>query len=535
MNRLATLLLALSLLGCGADDANDVQPVEDAGPDTPEPLDQGAKPVDTPPIAEVTESPDTPTGDLDASDLSDAPDVPDVPATPSDPGAPPPDTGPVFQLPEAAGVYPFDGCSTGDPEARFLGESGPPPTLTPGGIATVFVVFANCGDTPWTAAPAVGPNGHKLGSQAPQDNTHWGVHRVPLPGDVGPGQLVRVDFDIKAPDLPGYYGFRWRIVNEGVAWLDESSPEHTVAVATSSTPATLQELFAGKAHFVVDQDPVPVNGPSSGHREAYAVNRTDVGPATVYLYHRCFGQSAADASICLSISEDGGTSFAAFLGEIIGPDPGHIFSVAPTVIQKGSTWTMVYEESHVAALYWAQSSDGIDWVKKGQLLSKKSGEWDGGANATPGAFVDADGTIYVFYAGFPVGGAHMSIGYASGKSMKTLKKYGGNPVFSPPATGWDKGQLSMARVVEQGGVYYMIHEGAALDFTCEGANKYGWGMAKSADLKTWSPLPSNPLGLAGSGCGNDMPSLFIRFDGEVFAYHTSKDTKRIVREHLVAK
>ena len=544
------LLLAVVAVACGDDEPAGEGSPQDLGstaevisPDVATP-DDAAEPVDPGALVDLappldSESPPDPglaqdlmvPGDEGEDEGTSAPDPGPVP----DPGPEPVDSGPPFELPKAAGVYAYGLCDGGDPVALFVAEQTPPATMSPGQSAPVHVVLANCGAETWLAAPAVGSKGHKLGSQSPQDNTHWGMQRVALPADVQPGQMVRVDFQATAPAQPAPYGYQWKLVDEGVAWIDEPTPEHFIDVKTSDKVATLGDLFAGTAKFVVDQDPVPVVGPSSGHREAFAVNRTDVGPATVYLYHRCFGQSAADASICLSISHDGGGSFSEFLGEIVGPDPGHIFSVAPAVIQKSGTWYMAYEESHVAAVYWAQSADGKAWTKKGQLLDKKSSAWDGGANATPGAFVDTDGKIYVFWAGFPVGGDKMSVGYASGTAMKSLKKYAGNPVLAPAAAGWSKGQVSMARVVRQGDTYYMVHEGAEVDFTCAGYNRYGWGMAKSSDLKSWTPLPQNPLGQASSGCGNDMPSLFVRFDGHVFVYHTSKDTKRIVREHLVPK
>ena len=552
------VLMAIAVVGCttveprvGADDDDVGWGLGFGGLDATESVD-GAPLLDAPPITDVGDLADAQPEDVALLPVPDAAPLPDAVARPYDSGVvedvldvagpspdidTPEDTGspdPVWTLPTGPGVYAFGQCGAGDPPARFVAEGAPPDTLAPGQGAPVWVAFANCGDATWAAKPAVGPSGHKLGSQSPQDNTQWGFKRVALPGDVAPDELVRVDFSISAPSTPGSYGYQWKIVDEGVQWLEGPSPQHMVSVESAAAKvATLADLWTGAAHFAVDQDPVPVNGPSSGHREAYAVNRTDVGPTTVYLYHRCFGQSGADASICLSISHDGGDSYAEFLGEIVAPDPGHIFSVAPAVIKKGNEWLMVYEESHVAALYWATSGDGRTWTKKGQLLNKKNGAWDGGALATPGALVDTSGTIYVFYAGFPVGGTSMSLGYASGSSMGNLKKYAGNPIMTPPSGGWSKGQLSMPRVVEQGGFFYMIHEGADTDYTCQGYNKYGWGMARSTDLQSWTSLPQNPLGQSKSGCGNDMPSLFIRYDGHVFAFHTSADTKRIVREHLV--
>lgn len=447
----------------------------------------------------------------------------------------------VGQSPPGAGVYPYLGCQAGGPAAQFVAEGPPPPSLKVGQTAAVWVAFANCGSQAWIAKPALGPTGHKVGAQAPQDNKNWGFDRVALPGDVAPNQVVRVDFNVTAPAVGGATGYQWQIVNEGVVWIDGPSPLHSVDVQGGDPPppppgsvATLADLWSGAAHFVVDQEPVPLSGVNSGHREAFAVNRTDLGPKTVYMYHRCFGQSAAVASICLSVSSDGVDSFSEFVGEIVAPDPGHIFCVAPSVAQVGGQWVMVYEESNVATAYWAQSGDGKQWSKKGALLPKPAGAWDSGAISTPSILVGADNKVHVFYAGMVTGGTSMSIGRADGVDVGSLAKFV-NPVMVPPGAGWNGGQLSMPRVVFQNGWYYMVFEGADVDFTCEAYNKYGWGMARSQDLGNWVVLPDSPLGQSKGGCGQDMPSLFVRFDGNVFVFHTSADTTHVIREHLAWK
>ncbi|MBI5508922.1 MAG: hypothetical protein HY903_09230 [Deltaproteobacteria bacterium] len=298
--------------------------------------------------------------------------------------------------------------------------------------------------------------------------------------------------------------------------------------ASASAFPTFDDLWNRRAAFAVDQDPVPVRDSYAGHREAFAVNRTDIGARTVYLYHRCF-LPGSDASICLSLSSDGGQTFPNYRGQVVAPEPGHIFAVAPSVAKVGNTWVMVYEESNVAAVYWAESSDGLTWQRRGLLIGHGGGgAWDA-VTATPGIFVD-QGRIYVFYAGFAAGATDMNIGYAAGTSMTSLSKYSGNPVFRHAASGWDGGHVSMPKVVREGSWYYMIYEGADLDYTCNANNRYGFGVARSSDLRAWERFAANPIRRSADGCGNDMPSPFVRYDGKIFAYHTSDDTRRIVRE-----
>lgn len=503
------------------------------------------------PAQDVVVVPDTAAEVAPIPDTAVEPDTPPPPDIPppdiAPPDIPPPDTAPpdtvlptigAGQAPPNAGVFPYSGCQAGGPSAQFVAEAPPPASMQPGETANVWIAFGNCGDQTWLAKPALGPVGHKLGAQAPQDNKNWGFDRVALPADVAPGQVVRVDFTIAAPAVAGPTGYQWQMVDEGVAWFGALSPLHSVAVQGGPPPAggiaTLADLWSGAAQFVVDQEPVPLQGVNSGHREAFAVNRTDLGGKTVYMYHRCFGQSDVLASICLSISSDGADSFGEFAGEIVAPEPGHLFAVAPSVAQVAGQWVMVYEESNVAQVYWAQSPDGKQWTKKGALLSKPAGAWDSGAMSTPSILVGPDGAVHVFYAGMAAGATHMAIGRADGSGPGSLTKLG-SPVMVPTGSGWSGGQLSMPRVVLQNGWYYMVFEGADSDFTCEAYNKYGWGLARSQDLTNWSVLPINPLGQSKGGCGQDMPSLFVRYDGHVFVFHTSADTTHVVREHLAFK
>ena len=82
--------------------------------------------------------------------------------------------------------------------------------------------------------------------------------------------------------------------------------------------------------------------------------------------------------------------------------------------------------------------------------------------------------------------------------------------------------------------YYLFFEASTDNWennTING-NKFGWGVARSYDLTRWSAYQGNPIEINGGGCGLDMPNPFIRYDGQVFVYHTSADKTQIVRMHL---
>jgi len=108
--------------------------------------------------------------------------------------------------------------------AAFVSQSVA--SVMPAGTTqTVTVTMKNTGTTTWTAADA-----YRLGSRAPQDNDIWGRNRVLLPNNVLPGEEVTFTFSITAPQTPGTYNFRWRMVRDGVEWFGEFTPNRLVTV-----------------------------------------------------------------------------------------------------------------------------------------------------------------------------------------------------------------------------------------------------------------------------------------------------------------
>jgi N-acetylneuraminic acid mutarotase len=114
--------------------------------------------------------------------------------------------------------------------AVFVGQSVPG-LMAEGQQYQVSVTMRNVGDTTWTPEQA-----YLLGSQNPQDNTTWGLNRVGLPGPVAPGQQVTFQFTATAPANPGTYDFAWRMVQEGVQWFGDFTPDVPVVVQVG--PAT---------------------------------------------------------------------------------------------------------------------------------------------------------------------------------------------------------------------------------------------------------------------------------------------------------
>ncbi|MCA9695656.1 MAG: hypothetical protein KC636_39125, partial [Myxococcales bacterium] len=314
-----------------------------------------------------------------------------------------------------------------------------------------------------------------------------------------------------------------------------SDAQTTDDASTSDTdtepaaPARLRDLWDGAAHFVIDQAQVPIGG--SGHREAFAVHRAELSPTTLYLYHRCFPGGVPQ--ICLSVSDDDGASFPIEHGAVVSPAPGHPFAVAPSVAWVDGAWTMVYEEGgSPEGTYWATSADGIAWTTKGAL--------DPGApyRATPSLYVFGD-DVFVFYAQRdPPNSDQLSILFSSGPDMGSLVQYGGGYVLTG-GQPWDSGSVSMPRIVFDDGYHWMIYEGATQNLKCGNGpaeqNVYGWGVARSTNLITWTKYPQNPIMQSADAetCGDDMPQPLLLPSGALYVYHTRDDAAVVQRQTLM--
>jgi hypothetical protein len=101
----------------------------------------------------------------------------------------------------------------------------------------VWVTMRNTGTTTWTS------DSYRLGSQNPQDNWTWGLNRVYLPAGttVPPGHDYTFYFTVTAPSYPGYYNFQWRMVQDGVEWFGDYTPNVVVEVYSLNTCDPWQE------------------------------------------------------------------------------------------------------------------------------------------------------------------------------------------------------------------------------------------------------------------------------------------------------
>ena len=128
---------------------------------------------------------------------------------------------------------PYQACPTQPPgggtnAGSFVSQSVPY-SMEAGYAYDVSVTMRNTGTSTWTDAAQF-----RLGSQNPRDNYTWGMHRVALPTSVPPGGEVTFNFYVTAPSYTGGYNFQWQMVQDGVEWFGNPSPNSVVDVYSSN-------------------------------------------------------------------------------------------------------------------------------------------------------------------------------------------------------------------------------------------------------------------------------------------------------------
>ncbi|ALN65148.1 RHS Repeat family protein [Lysobacter antibioticus] len=108
--------------------------------------------------------------------------------------------------------------------SEFVSQSVPT-SMVPGATYSVSVQMRNVGTAIWRSSESI-----RLGSFNPNDNGTWNIARIPVAGDIAPGQVATFGFTVKAPIASGSYNFQWRMLKEGVAWFGDPSANQVVQV-----------------------------------------------------------------------------------------------------------------------------------------------------------------------------------------------------------------------------------------------------------------------------------------------------------------
>ncbi|MFF8029248.1 FAD-binding protein [Streptomyces sp. NPDC007896] len=136
-------------------------------------------------------------------------------------------------------------------DAMFIAQAVPK-TMRAGESQQVTVTMQNSGISTWRASQ----NPFRLGSQRPQDNNVWGLNRRDVPTEAAPGATVDFSFDIIAPQVPGYYEFQWRMVEEWIGWFGEYTPRVTIGISPPAGRTMVPDVIGlssdAASHWIVD-------------------------------------------------------------------------------------------------------------------------------------------------------------------------------------------------------------------------------------------------------------------------------------------
>src|SRR5262249_53195382 len=95
----------------------------------------------------------------------------------------------------------------------------------PGEEVGLEVRLRNTGDTVWLheeqpVGGYVRLGGHLVNER--REPVDWDFFRAWLPGSVAPGETVTVQARVRLPDAPGRHLLRLDLVDEGIAWFEQS-------------------------------------------------------------------------------------------------------------------------------------------------------------------------------------------------------------------------------------------------------------------------------------------------------------------------
>jgi hypothetical protein len=120
-------------------------------------------------------------------------------------------------------VIPVTGGTPAGPNAQFLLQNVPA-TWTPGQTYAVTISMKNTGTVTWTTST------FKLASQSPASNMNWGRNRATLSKPIAPGTSGTFSFTVTAPTAAGTYNFQWQMIQEGVGFFGDLTPNKPLTV-----------------------------------------------------------------------------------------------------------------------------------------------------------------------------------------------------------------------------------------------------------------------------------------------------------------
>ena len=202
-------------------------------------------------------------------------------------------------------------------------------------------------------------------------------------------------------------------------------------------------------------------------------------------------------------------------------------------------WYLSGYNSAYGNIWYAESSDGINWVNKSNgpvLNTDSSGSWDG--LTVGGGTIIKDGNIYKMYfngVNSPYG--RSQIGYATSPDGVNWQKY---PYPVLQADSLQKYHLGTESVVKLNGTYYMYYQSSPID----NYNLCVINLAVSSDGINWTNYAGNPImipTLSWEGVGityasviydsNEFVMIYQNMKRDAFGIAYSSDGKHWVKKY----
>lgn len=196
-------------------------------------------------------------------------------------------------------------------------------------------------------------------------------------------------------------------------------------------------------------------------------------------------------AIGLAVSDDGGRSFEkAGAGPLFGlrPDEPYFTGTIEVMIEDG-TWRAWYQSCTRWALIdgrpepfyhlkYAESADGLNWMRRGQVAIDYADEREGGIS---GASVLREGGLYHMYYCYRGAAGYRDdpsrsyrIGYARSPDGITWTRRDDEAGIDVSPTGWDSEMIAYPRVVRHGDRHYMFYNGNGF-----GRSGFGYAVAQA--------------------------------------------------------
>jgi predicted GH43/DUF377 family glycosyl hydrolase len=157
----------------------------------------------------------------------------------------------------------------------------------------------------------------------------------------------------------------------------------------------------------------------------------------------------------------------------------------PSVIRHGDLYYNLY--SGFDGKTWrtglATSRDGIQWTRRGSVLSPAASTWEGNYIGANGSVVASGGEfLYWYQAGSPP-----RIGLARSRDLLHWRKVPEPVLGGGPRGSWDERGVADPYAIRVGGRFYLYYLGM------DRARRQRLGVARSADGVHWTKLRANPI------------------------------------------